>query len=156
MEWDWNQIAALSSLLGVIGGLISVVFLIYEVRHNAHAIEGATVQSLMTLESDVFGLIADNAELYLKGSDNLTDLAPAERLRFDRIVASQMSLFYSAYVQLQQGLIDEEVWDAYYNALKATMAGPGFALCWQGMETRYPLSFRQRIALPSTVQAALT
>ncbi|MGB7261823.1 MAG: hypothetical protein WBC68_07110 [Albidovulum sp.] len=149
MEWDWNQVAALSSLAGVIGGLISVVFLIYEVRHNAHAIEGATVQSLMSLESNVFGLIADNANLYLKGSADLTGLSPAERLKFDRIVGSQMSLYYSAYVQLQQGLIDDEVWEAYFNALKMTMTGPGFVQCWKGMETRYPISFRQKISLPA-------
>lgn len=92
MIWDWTQIAALSSLVGVIGGLISVAFLIYEVRHNAHAIEGATVQSLMSLESSVFGMVASNAELYLQGCADDPALSPAELLCFDRIVGSLMSI----------------------------------------------------------------
>ncbi len=148
MTWDWNQITALSSVLGVVGGLISVVFLIYEVRHNAHAIEGATVQSLMSLECDVFALIANNADLCLKGGADLAGLSPAERLKFERIVGTQMSLYYSAYVQLQQELIDEEVWDAYFNAVQGAFVQPGFYQCWKEMETRYPLSFRQKIAPP--------
>ena len=145
MTWDWSQIAALSSFIGVVGGLISAIFLIYEVRHNAHAIEGATVQSLMSLECDVFGLIAANAELYLKGCASEATLPPAEQLRFDRIVGSQMSLYYSAFVQFQEGLIDEEVWAAYHSAVKGHLAEPGFRLCWQSMAHRYPKSFRETL-----------
>jgi hypothetical protein len=46
MTLDRTVITAIATILGVIGGLISVVFLILEVRRNAPAIEGATVQSL--------------------------------------------------------------------------------------------------------------
>lgn len=145
MAWDWGQITALSSLAGVIGGLISVIFLIFEVRHNAHAIEGATVQALMSLEGNVFAMVADNAELYLAGCAEGASLAPPDQLRFDRIVGAQMSLYYSAWVQFQQNLIDDEVWEAYRNALMGHLAEPGFARCWQGMAHRYPRSFRAAI-----------
>jgi len=146
MERDWSLVTAVSSVIGVIGGLISVTFLIYEVRHSAHAIEGATVQALMALEADVFGMIAKNAELYLKGAESPEDLTPSELLRFDRIIAAQSSLYYSAYVQLQEGLIDAEVWDAYHAALKFTLEKPGINGRWQDMKFRYPRSFRDVIA----------
>lgn len=146
MTWDWGQITALSSLAGVIGGLISVIFLIFEVRHNAHAIEGATVQALMSLEGSVFATIATNAELYLAGCASSAELAPADALRFDRIVGAQMSLYYSAYVQFRERLIDDEVWEAYRNALIGALAEPGFARHWQAMAHRYPRSFRAAIA----------
>lgn len=141
---DYGLITAIASGLGVVGGLVSLVFLILEVRHNAHAIEGATVQSLMSLEFEVFGLIGTHAELYLKGCEGLDGLDAPERLRFDRIVGAQMSMYYSAFVQFQQGLIVPEVWEAYDNALKVTLEKPGFAACWQAMQTRYPRSFRAR------------
>jgi len=147
MEWDWTFITAISSVLGVVGGLISVVFLIFEVRHNAHAIEGATVQSLMTLEADVFGMVADNAELYLRGNAALDSLTPAERLRYDRIIGTQMSLYYSAWVQLQEGLMDDEVWEAYLNAIRDALSAPGAAEVWRGLASHYPKSFRERIAV---------
>jgi len=35
---DWGQITAITSIIGVAGGLISVVFLVYEIRRNAQVI----------------------------------------------------------------------------------------------------------------------
>ncbi len=145
MSMDWTVVTAVFSVVGVIGGLISVIFLILEVRRNAQAIEGATVQSLMSFEKDVFALIANNADLYLKGSTGLAKLTAAQRLTYQRIVSVQMSLTYSAYVQFQQQLIDDEVWDAYFNALKKYMEAPGFHESWKGFENHYPKSFREMV-----------
>lgn len=142
MDWQWDQITALSSVVGVFGGLISVYFLVLEVRRNAQAIEGATVQSLMNFEKDVFSLLAANAELYLRGCEDAPKLSAEERFRFERVVAAQMSLFYSAFVQFGQGLIDDEVWQAYFVAMKKYLSAPGFHLAWKGMEMSYPASFR--------------
>lgn len=145
MNWNWDQITALSSVVGVAGGLISVCFLVFEIRRNALAIEGATVQSLMSFEKDVFGFLAANAGLYLRGCADHSQLSAEERFCFDRLVNAQMSLFYSAFVQFGQGLIDDEVWQAYVNALKRYMGAPGFRLSWKAMEMSYPASFRKFI-----------
>lgn len=145
MNWDWTTVTAIATIIGVIGGMVSLVFLILEVRRNAQAIEGATVQSLMSFEKDVFSLIANNAALYLKGSAGLAKLKPIEKLAYQRIVGVQMSLTYSAYVQLQNGLIDDEVWHAYHNALKHYMEAPGFRESWKSFETHYPKSFREMV-----------
>ena len=145
MNLDWTAITGIASVIGVIGGLVSVVFLILEIRRNAQAIEGATVQSLMSFEKDVFALVANNAVLYLKGSAGLAKLTTAEKLTFERIVGVQMSLTYSAYVQFQQQLIDDEVWDAYFNALKEYMKAPGFHESWKSFENHYPKSFRDMV-----------
>jgi hypothetical protein len=153
MNLDWTVITAIATILGVIGGLVSVVFLILEVRRNAQAIEGATVQSLMSFEKDVFALIANNAELYVKGSAGLSKLTAAQKLSFERIVSVQMSLAYSAYVQFQQQLIDDEVWDAYFNALNRYMKAPGFHESWKSFENSYPKSFRDMVNAGRTTRA---
>jgi hypothetical protein len=145
MSWHWDQITALATVVGVIGGLISVYFLVLEVRRNAQAIEGATVQSLMSLEKEVFGLLADNAALHLRGCADFSRLSAEDKFRFERLVAVQMSLYYSAFVQFGQGLIDAEVWQAYFTALKTYLGEPGFRSAWQVMAMRYPASFRNYI-----------
>ena len=145
MTWNLEQIASLATILGVLGGLISVYFVAHGISRNTNAIEGATVQSLMSFEYNVFSLVANNASLYLRGCEEITKLSKAERLSFDRIVGSQMSLSYSAFVQFGEHLIDDEVWEAYLNALKVNLRGPGFLVSWKAMEDRYPLSFRTMI-----------
>ena len=145
MSWQWDHITAISSVVGVVGGLISVYFLVHEIRRNAQATEGATVQSLMSMEKDVFGLLANNAGLYLRGCEDVSKLSAEEKFQFERLVAAQMSLFYSAFVQYGQALIDDEVWEAYFNALKKYLGTPGFRLIWKSMELTYPKSFRDMV-----------
>ena len=93
---DWNLITALATIIGVIGGLISIAFVVYEIRRNAQAIEGATVQSLMSLEQQVFTAILANAQVYLRGCAMPPDLTDKERLEFTECVGMIMSMTYSA------------------------------------------------------------
>jgi hypothetical protein len=145
MVWDWTAISAIGSVIGSIGGVTSIVFLVLEVRRNAQAIEGSTVQALMIFEKDVFALIADNAEIYLKGCAAKVNLSAVEKLKFERIVSAHMSLFYSAFVQFEQHLIDDEVWAAYVSALKGYLIAPGFKASWKAVEHGYPLRFRDLV-----------
>ncbi|GEM_PF-4916691 len=145
-DWNWTAIEALASLAGVIGVVVSIVFLIYEVRHNARAIEGATVQSLMSLEREVFTLMADNAALFARGGKDHAALTPEEQFRYHRIVASLMSLNFSAFLQFERDLIDREIWEAYGNAVRRYARAPGFAVAWAEVRDGYPASFRKAMA----------
>lgn len=142
---NWEIIGAVSTVLGVIGGLVSVYFLTLEVRRNAQAIEGATVQSLMNFEQAVFALLIDNAAVFLKGSADRDSLAPDARFKFDKLVQAYMSLYYSAFKQHEQSLIDPEVWDAYARALRDKLTKPGFAASWQDVRESYPVSFQNAL-----------
>ena len=143
---NWDVIGAVATVLGVLGGFVSVYFLIHEVRRNALAIEGATVHSLMNFEQAVYGVLIENAALFVKGSLDCNNLAPDARFRFDMVVQSYMSLHYSAFKQHEQGLIDAEVWQAYANAMTAKLKKPGFAASWAGMQANYPQTFQNFIA----------
>lgn len=151
MDWNWAAIEAVSSVIGGICVVVSVVFLIYEVRHNANAIEGATVQSLMSLEREVFAMLAAHADLFTRGCKDRSALSDEDRFRFDRVVSAEMSLVYSGYVQFNQRLMEEEVWEAYLNSVRRYTVNPGFVESWNSFKSGYPRSFRDLIdgsALP--------
>lgn len=141
MDWNWDAISAISSVIGGIGVILSVVFLVYEVRRNALAIEGATVQSLMSLERDVFAMFAAHADLCIRGNQDRSGLSEADRYRYDRVVASYMSLVYSASIQFDGRLIDQDCWEAYRNAARSHLDNPGFRESWQTFRHGYPRSF---------------
>lgn len=143
---NWEIIGAVSTVLGVVGGLVSVYFLVHEVRRNALAIEGSTVQSLMSFEQSVYALKAEHAAAYIKGSKDRDSLTPETRLKFDMVVQAYMSLQYSAFKQHEQGLIDHEVWQAYENGLRDDLTQPGFAASWASFQTSYPASFQKSVA----------
>ena len=142
---NWAAIEGIASVAGAIGVIISIIFLIYEVRHNARAIEGATVQSLMSLEREVFSLLAENAALMTKGGADPASLTEVEFYRYERGVGTYMSLIYSAYMQHKRELVEDEVWEAYLNALERHMRAPGFAQAWLRISVGYPQSFQDLI-----------
>jgi hypothetical protein len=143
---NWEVISAVATIFGVIGGLVSVYFLVHEVRRNAMAIEGATVQSLMTFEQAVFTMMIDNAATYQAGQNDRDSLAPLDRYKFDNLAQAWMSLTYSAFTQYGQGLIDLEVWEAYRQGLSERLRHPGFAASWDASRLKYPASFRAAVA----------
>lgn len=151
---NWEVVGAVATVLGVIGGLVSLYFLIHEVRRNAQAIEGATVQSLMNFEQAVYALLIDNAAVFLDGCADRDGLAPDARFKFDKLVQAYMSLYYSAFEQHENGLIDGAVWDAYRNAIRDKMQKPGFAASWQDISTSYPVGFQKALGPGQAVASA--
>lgn len=146
MQVDWALVTALATVLGVIGGLISVGFVVYEIRRNSLAIEGSTVQNLMAYESQVFQVILANADVYSRGFAARDTLAPSEILQFNTMVGIIMSYCYSAFVQHQKGLIDDEVWQTYMDAASARLDNPSFRASWHLTEFSYPLGFKKVIS----------
>ncbi len=158
MMWSWEQITAIATIVGMMGGLISVGFVVYEVRRNADAIEGATVQGLMSLEVQVFSILAEHADVFSRGSTDLASLKPEDRFLFDRLVGCKMSLLNTAYVQYEQQLIDEDVWLAYFRSFQTDLEAPGYSAAWQKVQHRYPEGFRNQLlaagASPDTAKSA--
>ena len=60
---NWSAVEAIWLAIGAVGVIVTVAYLAHQIRQNTQSIQGATEQSLMTLEKEVFGLIADNARL---------------------------------------------------------------------------------------------
>ena len=145
MNLEWAAIEAIAAIIGVIGLVISIIFLIVEVRHNARAIEGATVQSLMSLEREVFSLLADNAELMSRAASGRAKLNQGDLYRYERLVGTYMSLIYSAFIQFERGLVEQEVWQAYVNALARHMEAPRFREAWAEISIGYPASFQKEM-----------
>ena len=143
---DWAAIEAIASVAGVISVVISIIFLIYEVRHNARAIEGSTVQLLMSLEREVFRLLAENAELTNKGGWEFASLPEPECYKYERVVGTYMSSNNAAFIQHERDLVVAEVWDAYVNALKRQSQAPEFAGIWEQIKEGYRKSFLREIA----------
>ena len=99
----------------------------------------------MSLEREVFSLLAENAELMTKGGADAVALSEVELYQYERGVGTYMSLIYSAYIQHKRDLVEDEVWDAYLNALERHMKAPGFAETWTGIAVGYPESFQDLV-----------
>ncbi|MEH6586174.1 MAG: hypothetical protein V7720_06430 [Halioglobus sp.] len=138
---SWEAIEAISSAISAVGVIATLIYLAYQIRQNTHSLQGATEQSLMTLEKDTYSLIADNAELMIRASSDYLALSPEDALRFNSIVGAEMSLVYSAHVQYRRKLLSSEGWEAYERSTMEQFKELGFLSAWQSIKSGYPESF---------------
>ena len=85
------------------------------------------------------------ADVFRRGCEDVTQLSETEQLQFDRILGAHFSLLFSAYTQLERGLIEDDVWQAYLNALSRYAAYPSYRAVWRNMRDGYPEDMRLAI-----------
>jgi hypothetical protein len=138
---SWEAIDAVSSLVSAVGVIATLIYLAYQIRQNTQSIQGATEQSLMVLEKDTYSLMAEHADVFVRGSADFSQLSPEDAIKFQNIVGAELSLVYSAYVQYNRKLIPLEAWEAYERSTADYFKGPGYLAAWQALKPSYPERF---------------
>ncbi len=143
MSVDLGTVSAIATVVGVAGGLVSVITLAFEIRRNARATEGATVQALMSFEVQVQVETLNNAGLYSRGFKSTADMTEEEKLQFDVLVGIKITYCYSGFTQHQKRLIDDEVWEAYRASMRSWVVNPNFRASLQDQIATFPKGFQK-------------
>ena len=130
----------LGDLIAAIATVVTLIYLAQQIRRSSKSVEGASTQAILELEIATFALKAQYANVYRRGCANILDLDDDERVIFEQVVSSEMSLFNSAFIQVQNGLMDDNAtfdrdWKRFY--LKQS----GFQAMWSEIRTAYPDEF---------------
>jgi len=139
-----EDLGNLGDLIAAIATVATLIYLAQQIRKNSKSVEGASAQALLELETTTYALKAQYANVYRRGCANILDLNDDERVVFEQVVSSEMSLFNSAFIQVQNGLMDDDAsfdreWKSFY--LKQS----GFQVIWSEIKTFYPSDFCQHL-----------
>ena len=139
-----EDLGSLSDLIAAVATVITLIYLAQQIRRNAKSVEGASALSIVELEITTFALKAQYANVYRRGCANILGLDDDERVVFEQVVASEMSLFSTVFIQVQNGLMDDDAtfdrdWIRFY--LKQS----GFQVIWSEIKTTYPDEFCQHL-----------
>ena len=141
-------------LIAAIATVVTLIYLAQQIRKNSKSVEGASAQAILELEITTYALKAQHANVYRRGCANILDLDDDERVVFEQLVSSEMSLFSSAYIQVQNGLMNDDAafdrdWIRFY------LKQPGFQEMWSEIKTTYSSEFRQHLdGVQKTVEGA--
>jgi len=141
---NWSAISAVAEIVAALAVVLSLIYLAQQIRKNSKSVEGASIQAILELEITTYALKAQYANVYRRGCANILDLDDDERVVFEQVVSSEMSLFNSAFTQVQNGLMDDDAsfdrdWIRFY--LKQS----GFQVIWSEIKTTYPNEFCQHL-----------
>lgn len=134
----------LGDLIAAFATIVTLIYLAQQIRKNAKSVTGASSQALMELEISTYALKAQHASVYRRGCANISDLNEDERVIFEQLVSAEMSLLSSAFIQVQNGLMDDDDtfdrdWIRFY------LKQPGFQEMWSEIRIAYAKEFCQHL-----------
>jgi len=139
-----EDLGNLGDLIAAIATVATLLYLAQQIRRSSKSVEGSSIQAILELEITTYALKAQYANVYRRGCANILDLNDDERVIFEQVVSSEMSLFSSAYIQVQNGLMNDDAafdrdWIRFY------LKQPGFQDMWSEIKTAYSSEFRQHL-----------
>ncbi len=116
---NWEAITAIAQTAGVIGVIISIVYLSIQIRHSNQASWDATFKSTLALSiSSHHEMIeGDNGETIIRGLLNYENLQGREKLIFDSVISSWFTVVASALFSKGLGFFDDEHTETLRNIL---------------------------------------
>ena len=110
---EWAQIA---EVLGVVGVIVSLLFVAYSVNQNTEALQGSNGNILFERHAELQSAIvsdASMAEILVKIRENSPALTPVESVRWEKYQLNMLDIWAMAFNRHRQELIGSEQWQAW-------------------------------------------
>ena len=107
---NWDAIAAIAEVIGVVGIIVSIVYLGIQVRQSNQVAEDASFKNTLALGISSFHEMIEgkNGDVIMNGLLNYDELRGRDKLIFDNVMNLWFTVIESALVSLDLDLIDEE------------------------------------------------
>ena len=146
---NWEAIAAVAEILGVLAVVVSLLYLAVQIRHGASATQAASRYATAQLTTDVLVPIASDAELasiLRRGQIDPDSLNDDEGFRFDVLLYVIFDQWETMYSQVQRGAMSKEDWAKYDTTIIGMyLAQPGTKRFWETASNMYSASFREYV-----------
>jgi hypothetical protein len=143
---NWDAIAAVGELIGSLTVIITVLYLAVQVKQSSRIAKSVSTNQSRTAVTDVIGSITSNTDAvktYAAGLHDREGLEVHERIRFDLMIYQQLRVIETIFLEFQEGLMPEEVWESQWNGEKAILRTKGGRAAWEAQKTFVAKSFME-------------
>jgi len=158
---NWTAIGATGELLGAIGVIASLLYLARQMRRAAADARRAAAQAVFTKMNTVYESVSANpqlADVYLRGTANLSALSPAEGVQFSAVLIGFVRSYEEILHYKRAGAVGDWVWESVELVVLPTLATPGGLEWWAKRRSWFTSVFQAHIAsvLPTEAVERLT
>ena len=125
---NWDAVGAIGELIGAAAVVVTLMFLVKEMRMNRLAAESNTIDSLAGGLNEVNLQVASDpemADIWTRGFADPATLSETECVRFALIGQALVNQFTAIKKHFDSGTLSIVEWDAYCSATCQLMSGPG-------------------------------
>ena len=146
---NWDAIGAIAEALGALGVILTLIYLIRQIKQNTAATRSSAAASYSQASMSIANLLSRDVETntlfyeYLDGSQNL---AYAEKRRAQAIVSVYLPAMEEAFDLYREGTLTEEKWDSRCRQIGWLANRPGFEEYWSEFGPVYAEPFADIVA----------
>ena len=148
---NWEAVAAIADVIGVVLIVISLVYLATEIRQsNQMALAESERELLENWANAVASLTQDDrtADIFMRGLDDFDSLTNLEKTRFSVIMQRLINTYISAVRMDQKSLIDSKEVNIFADICLSFLLTPGGRQWWQVLGPYFTVyeEFTERMA----------
>ena len=141
-----DQAANVSEIIGTVIVIVSIIFLIVQIRQSTQALKSVTTLNLTTRTADQYKELALDEDLSIivaTGLEAPNDLSSKELSRFTMWLVSVFLNFQDLYFQREQEAYDHEQFEGIMRMFSQISAMPGFVIFWKSRKFMFSLRFQK-------------
>lgn len=151
-------IQTVSSIVGTVAVVATVIYLAQQIRQNTKATYSQTYHSATQALGEMAAIAGESPErarLFSLGMADPSQLSDDEYLQFAYLGISLFRRYENAYFQYQSGMIDDDFWAGHRDNLLWFFHRPGTQKWWQERRLGFSKRFREYLEStnPSDVRA---
>ena len=127
----WATVAAaIGQIVGAAAVVVTILYLIRQVRLNTQAVRVASYQGDITNTISLTGAVFLNSEFadfFVRAQRNPASLSPVEVVRWHCFMLSIFRHYEGLMLQHREGAIDADLWRGYDAALVNWLRSPGWS-----------------------------
>ena len=141
---NWDAVGAIGEIVGASAVFVSLIYLALQIRIQNRESRAAAVHDIWAGFRDSISAFGDkqNSEVYTKALAQ-QDLSDAEQMQLMVGVQRVLRVWEEAFMQRNQGRLDDEVWEVMQLQFASIMSGHPFQLVWKLRKNIYSPAFRR-------------
>jgi hypothetical protein len=143
-----TDIGNLAEAIAAVAVILSIVYLSNQIQQNTKAVRASSYQEVANGISGFQTSLAENEDLsrvYLKGLEDLRQLSPVDRVRFEMIIGQLFAKYDVAVYFYNQDLISEQAINPYSKLILLILDNPGVEAWWENAQVFFSENMRTYI-----------
>lgn len=143
-----SELGSLGEFVGSLAVVVTLVYLITQLRQTTRAIRAAATQALdqsITANIALWASTRDNSLLMHRGLESYEALSEDETIHFHMMIAAFLLTMDSSFWSHRNGLLPHELWDREQEVLRAWVQTPGGRIAWQQKRSQVSQPFREHV-----------
>jgi len=141
------ELGSLGEFVASVGVLITLIFIIVQIRQNTAAVTRASIRQSNEGNSRALKSLLDEdvSELFIKGLKSLDSLSEVERYRFDNAFYQWLSAQEQAFLDRREGALSGDSFVTYENVVPGFLITVGGKKWWEERCVWFAPSFRDDV-----------